>query len=97
MADNPLVSVHQCPKCSFQTKKLTKRLRVLSLSNTKISNWQSIENLESLSQLEELRLTNIPLLKGQKIDINFYLKMFYFLKIIQLKNVYIWLLGGFFL
>ncbi|KAL7074635.1 hypothetical protein ACQ4LE_005775 [Meloidogyne hapla] len=68
LADNPLISVHQCSKCSFQTNELTKKLRVLSLSNTKISSWQSIENLISLSQLEELKLINIPLLKDYSIE-----------------------------
>jgi len=66
LADNPLISVHHCQKCNLQTNELTKKLRVLSLSNTKISSWQSIENLLSLKQLEELKLINIPLLKGLK-------------------------------
>ncbi|CAK5036584.1 unnamed protein product [Meloidogyne enterolobii] len=68
LADNPLISVHHCQKCSLQTNELTKKLRVLSLSNTKISSWQSIENLLSLKQLEELKLINIPLLKDYSIE-----------------------------
>uniref|UniRef100_A0A915NSC6 Tubulin-specific chaperone E n=1 Tax=Meloidogyne floridensis TaxID=298350 RepID=A0A915NSC6_9BILA len=68
LADNPLISVHHCQKCNLQTNELTKKLRVLSLSNTKISSWQSIENLLSLKQLEELKLINIPLLKDYSIE-----------------------------
>jgi len=60
LADNPLDAVYNCA----ETAELTARLKSLSLSNTRINSWESIESLDTMEQLEELRVAHIPLMEG---------------------------------
>ncbi|KAF7638222.1 hypothetical protein Mgra_00002192 [Meloidogyne graminicola] len=89
LSNNPLININQCLKCNYTNNKLSKELRVLSLSNTKISNWESIENLKYFSKLEELRLTSIPLLKDYSIEerLNLVIGRLSFLKILNGSHI----------
>uniref|UniRef100_A0A914I505 Copine C-terminal domain-containing protein n=1 Tax=Globodera rostochiensis TaxID=31243 RepID=A0A914I505_GLORO len=62
LAGNAIKTVDKTCACGNKTDRLCGELNALSLSNTMLSSWEAIENLESIRRLEELRVANIPLM-----------------------------------
>uniref|UniRef100_A0A183C6N2 Ubiquitin-like domain-containing protein n=1 Tax=Globodera pallida TaxID=36090 RepID=A0A183C6N2_GLOPA len=62
LAGNAIKTVDKICACGNETDRLCGELNALSLSNTMLSSWEAIENLESIRRLEELRVANIPLM-----------------------------------